>query len=446
MPAQLGGRSVSWGEEAVMNPVGIYQLCWCMGSAGHRCLYPQDFYVRLGELEVAGPVPSQSFLAVAGHPLLCQMWQAMAWKSIILRIVPHAHNCTGPWETILAAAAETGFPSGGLLISTVEPHSPADNVKFETANFTAGTQPVPRGGGDFALCMHRSGFGENAFAVRGYQFLGCGNEDEARAACTPAPLPMPKSPQSQANLQAAVTEAREQGVQVSPCGMGVWLGARWYSSGHWMWDDGSMLLNGSFDDVAGHEVEYMNWAVGQPSAVNHSHEPLVYMRIPDGGWHDAREHKHSFGVVCQEFASQGTGSLQLQGPYSGQNFSALAGRPLQLSGVAGLGLSAGDLLLAAEAGRACGQAEAVHALGGEGISYPSPDGTAFNFTYSAKAPGRYYQLCWCRIAASTSCRRASDFVVFLGDLLLQGLSSGEVTPVSPARTAHSGSPGCTTTR
>ncbi|CAE7774243.1 unnamed protein product [Symbiodinium necroappetens] len=428
LPAQLGGRSVSWGEEAVMNPVGIYQLCWCMGSAGHRCLYPQDFYVRLGELEVAGPVPSQSFLAVAGHPLTLPNVEGYGLEVDHIAIVPHAHNCTGPWKTILAAAAETGFPSGGLLISTVAPHSPADNVKFETANFTAGMQPVPRGGGDFALCMHRRGFGDNAFAARGYQFLGCGNEDEARAACTPAPLPMPKSQQSQANLEAAVTEAREQGVQVSPCGMGLWLGARWYSSGHWMWDDGSMLLNGSFDDLAGHEAEYMNWAVGQPSAINHSNEPLVYMRVPDGGWHDAREQKHSFAIVCQEFASQATGSLQLQGPYSGQNFSAVAGHPLQLSGVAGLGLSAGDLLLAAEAGKPCGQAEAVHALGGEGISYPSPDGTTFNFTYSTKAPGRYYQLCWCRIAASTSgtsCRRASDFVVFLGDLLLQGPELGK---------------------
>ena len=343
LPAQLGGRSVSWGEEAVMNPVGIYQLCWCMGSAGHRCLYPQDFYVRLGELEVAGPVPSQSFLAVAGHPLTLPNVEGYGLEVDHIAIVPHAHNCTGPWETILAAAAETGFPSGGLLISTVAPHSPADNVKFETANFTAGMQPVPRGGGDFALCMHRRGFGDNAFAARGYQFLGCGNEDEARAACTPAPLPMPKSQQSQANLEAAVTEAREQGVQVSPCGMGLWLGARWYSSGHWMWDDGSMLLNGSFDDLAGHEAEYMNWAVGQPSAINHSSEPLVYMRVPDGGWHDAREQKHSFAIVCQEFASQATGSLQLQGPYSGQNFSAVAGHPLQLSGVAGLGLSAGGL-------------------------------------------------------------------------------------------------------
>ena len=424
LPAELGGRSVSWGEDVVMNPVGIYQLCWCMGSAGHRCLYPQDFFVRLGELEVSGPVISQSFQAVAGHPLTLPYVAGYGMEVDHIAIVPDVHNCSGPWETILAAAAETGFPSAGLLVSTVQPYAPVDgSAKYQVANFTSGVEPVPRGGGDFALCMHKSGFGEASFAYRGYQFLGCGNEDEARAACNPAPLPMPKSPQSQANLQAAVAEARERGVQVSPCGMGLWLGARWYSSGRWMWDDGSLLLNGSYDGAVDQEEGYMNWAAGQPSATDHVKEPLVYMSVPDGGWHDARQLKHQLAIVCQEFVSQGTGSLQLEGPYSGQNFSASAGGQLQLTNLQGVGLRAGDLLLASAT--ACGKAKPVQSLGGEGISFPSTDGTSFNFTSRAQASGRYYELCWCRIAANiTFCRHSSDFIVHAGRLLLLGPELG----------------------
>ena len=178
---------------------------------------------------------------------------------------------------------------------------------------------VERAGGTFALCMLKSG-SKKAFANRGYEFLGCGNEDEARAACNPAPLPMPKSLESQLNLEAAVAMARKEGVQIHPCGMGVWLGARWYgssSAGRWLWDDGSMLLNGSFDTVEASVGVYTNWAPGQPSAIrDHETEPLLYLSYPSGRWHDARLQKHQFAVVCQETVAQGTGSLRLQGPFS----------------------------------------------------------------------------------------------------------------------------------
>ncbi|CAK9090150.1 Uncharacterized protein SCF082_LOCUS42528 [Durusdinium trenchii] len=425
VPAELGGRSVSWGDEPVMNAVGIYQLCWCMGSAGHRCTLPQDFFVPIGELEVAGPLPDQSFTAVAGHPITLPQVSAYGMGPDLIAIVPFAANCTGAWENILVAAQTTGFPSEGILAMSVLPFHDSTGTgtvtDFEVSNFTAGV--VSRGGGTFALCMLKSG-SKKAFANRGYEFLGCGNEDEARAACNPAPLPMPKSLESQLNLEAAVAMARKEGVQIHPCGMGVWLGARWYgssSAGRWLWDDGSMLLNGSFDTVEASVGVYTNWAPGQPSAIgDHETEPLLYLSYPSGRWHDARLQKHQFAVVCQETVAQGTGSLRLQGPFGNQTFTASAGEQLQISPLEGLDLAVGDMLLATWPNEPCGIARAAP-LGGEGISYPSPDGMSFNFSGTATAPGGPYQLCWCRRAINiTDCRQAEDFVVKAADLQLLG--------------------------
>eukprot|EP00913_Durusdinium_trenchii_P026283 g24662.t1 len=78
------------------------------------------------------------------------------------------------------------------------------------------------------------------------------------------------------------------------------------------------------------------------------------------------------------------------------------------------------MLLATWPNEPCGIARAAP-LGGEGISYPSPDGMSFNFSGTATAPGGPYQLCWCRRAINiTDCRQAEDFVVKAADLQLLG--------------------------
>ena len=234
-----------------------------------------------------------------------------------------------------------------------------------TARFSCAFESSHLAGGNFGLCMLKSG-SQKGFAHRGYEFLGCGDEDEARAACNPAPLPMPKSQESQANLEVAVRMARSNGVQTEPCGMGVWLGARWYQSattGRWLWDDGSVLLNGSFGTAV--DGVYANWASGQPSALtDHEIEPLLYLSYPSGHWHDARLQKHKLAVVCQETVAQGTGSLVLQGPFGNQSFSAIAGQPLQVGPLEGLALQTGDMLLVTEPYKACGMARAEALLGG----------------------------------------------------------------------------------
>lgn len=432
LPAELGGRSVSWGDEVVLNSVGVYQLCWCMGSSlGARCTQPQDFFVPIGELEVAGPLQAQAFTAVAGHPITLHHVSAYGMGPDYIAIVPSSKNCSGAWEHILEAAADSGFPSQGILASVAQPYQ--DGQKYFVSNFSTPSiqDRVARGGGEFGLCLLRSG-SKKSFANRGYEFLGCGNEDEARAACNPAPLPMPKSAASQSNLEAAVSLARSNGVQISPCGKGVWLGARWYasgSSGRWVWDDASLLLNGSFHSLGeglgeGLQV-YTKWASGEPSAMgDHAKEPSLYMSFPSGEWHDARPQKHELAIVCQESVAQGTGSLLLQGPFGNQSFSALAGQQLQVSVLEGLGLASGDMLLASYTEKPCGLAAAAP-LGGEGISFPSIDGRSFNFSGVAAAAGGEYQLCWCRRAVNiTACRQASDFVVKAANLSLIGPQFG----------------------
>eukprot|EP00930_Biecheleria_cincta_P035475 TRINITY_DN24396_c0_g2_i1.p1 TRINITY_DN24396_c0_g2~~TRINITY_DN24396_c0_g2_i1.p1 ORF type:complete len:4398 (+),score=706.18 TRINITY_DN24396_c0_g2_i1:1156-13194(+) len=440
LPAEVGGRSVSWGVDLVQAEVGIYPLCWCMGSSpGRRCEQPQDFYVLIGEIELAGPVPRQEFTAVAGHPLVLPDLLGYGMnRDDKMAIVPPNLSCESPREQILQAAYESGFPSSGILQPTMTPYVPDELPpnSNDTANFSTGSTPVARGGGHFALCQRRgegaattsSAAGSATFTNRGYVFLGCGDEEEARAACNPRSLPMPKNNVSQANLKAAILAARAAGVQNSPCGQGVWLGARWfYTTGRWDWDDGVPLSDGPVDETDGAaEVlngRYMNWAQGQPSAgaAYHENEPSIYLSVSTMQWHDARPRRASLAIVCQEAVSQVTGNLQLQGPLGGQVFTSPAGRSLNITDLKGVGLKPLDLMMITYANASCGDALPATQLGGEGISYLTQDGTIFAFPPISRGPGGRYQLCWCRKASGiTDCRRNVDFVVTAGHLILQG--------------------------
>ncbi|CAE8599893.1 unnamed protein product, partial [Polarella glacialis] len=203
---------------------------------------------------------------------------------------------------------------------------------------------------------------------------------------------------------------------------------RWYySTGRYDWDDGTPLSAGEVEASSGEEAVdggfYMNWDQGQPSAPmgEQGLEQQLYMAVSNGKWHDARVGKHSLAIVCQESVAQATGLLRLEGPLGGQVFSATAGRPLVVSGLEGVGLVAADLLLVADLGKSCGTAPAAVKLGGEGISYPSQDGTSFAWPGYARTVGGLYQLCWCRIKANvTDCRRHTDFLVSAGQLVLSG--------------------------
>lgn len=114
------------------------------------------------------------------------------------------------------------------------------------------------------------------------------------------------------------------------------------------------------------------------------------------------------------------GTLQFDGPLGDEYFMRMAAEPLVVGPVHGTGLLQGDLVLVAQG--TCGHSAitSAPALGGEGISFATLNGTDFAFPGAANAPGGLYTLCWCRPADFTPCRRASDFLIKVGTLALNG--------------------------
>ncbi|CAE8646210.1 unnamed protein product, partial [Polarella glacialis] len=73
-------------------------------------------------------------------------------------VVAHQDNCSAPSEIILHIAAQSGFPSAGLLSAVMTPFVP-DTLPASSnssADFSAGASPVTRGGGNFALCQRKA--------------------------------------------------------------------------------------------------------------------------------------------------------------------------------------------------------------------------------------------------------------------------------------------------
>mmetsp|Transcript_130330 Transcript_130330/g.278497 ORF Transcript_130330/g.278497 Transcript_130330/m.278497 type:complete len:796 (+) Transcript_130330:1-2388(+) len=441
LPAENEGRSVSWGGERVTTPIGVYQLCWCMSGPGsERCQFPQDFYVRIGEIVLAGPKLGQTFSVTAGHPAELVDMQGYGMKvGDAMTVVPYEENCSAPAEVLSVAASASGFPDGGILTAVMPPWPPTGSAAGGgnfSVDFSWGSSPIARSGGTFNLCKlpAQSGGADGESAFNGYIFLGCGDEAQARRSCSPRRLPMPKTEVAQLSLMKAVAAARAQGLQRSPCGDGIWLGGSWSSERErWEWDDtewdkstGSPISDGPVDSAenlapASPSVRYMNWAGGQPSsAPDHEEEPALYMDVSTGLWHDSHTGRHRFGIVCEEAAPVPAGIITLDGPFGVQDFPARPGKALALQDLQGVGLRAGDLLLSAVGDLPCGRGSAVTLLGGVGISYPSPTGTDFSWPGKAHAEGGKYALCWCRIKENvTDCRQEEDFMVPAGVLVFE---------------------------
>lgn len=243
---------------------------------------------------------------------------------------------------------------------------------------------------------------------------------------------MPKYVASQHVLQKAIAEARAAGIQTGPCGDGVWLGGKWDSTrSRWEWDDRVAFSSGHAPAVeavgdTSPPVSYTNWAAGQPSAKERQDdEPLVYLDTSSGQWHDSHPNKYEFGIVCQEALPRPAGTLQLDGPFGHQQFEAVGGRPLSVEGLSGVGLAPGDILLVVE--QPCGDnSSPVDRIGGEGFSFPSANGSSFEWPGAAVASGGLFTLCWCRRAPEiTECRRSGDFLVPAGRLMLQAPSRSQ---------------------
>lgn len=441
-PAEAGGR-ISWGPEAVWVDVGRYLMCWCMGAGvwplHKRCEKPQDFWIPIGQLEIDGPLPGQShYSAVAGQPVVISNLTGFGLEDGDgLAVVPLGESCEGILNTTLNASSWSGFPQRSILTQTMEPfftRSPSIMMNYST-EFSGGASPVVQNGGLFTLCVvpAQSGRRSPTGGTFGeYVFVGCGTELEARSTCGPRGLPMPKTESAQRYLEAAIAQAHAAGAIVAEsCGKAIWLGGRWDETFlRWKWDDAVDITDGpvvgsSGSALASDTQPFTNWDVGEPSGEPPRDEPWMYMSIAGGKWRDSHG-GYSFTITCQASQPLLVGVLRLEGPRAGQRFVALAGKPLAVVGLAGVGLRMGDFLAAIRAGERCGSVPAVAALGGEGLSRPSLDGANFSWPGAALTQGDVYGLCWCRKAEGvTACRHAADFVVPAGELLLEGPMLGQ---------------------
>eukprot|EP00445_Apocalathium_hangoei_P022667 CAMPEP_0203903416 /NCGR_PEP_ID=MMETSP0359-20131031/45378_1 /ASSEMBLY_ACC=CAM_ASM_000338 /TAXON_ID=268821 /ORGANISM="Scrippsiella Hangoei, Strain SHTV-5" /LENGTH=1001 /DNA_ID=CAMNT_0050827469 /DNA_START=18 /DNA_END=3020 /DNA_ORIENTATION=- len=411
LPAEAGGQ-ISWGDEAIYLPVGRYLMCWCMGNGlwpmHKRCEKVHDFWIPIGEIEILGPVPGQHFEATSGHPVLVSDFKGYGLEQGDgLAVVPYGESCTGIVESILNASARAKFPDGGLLTTNMEPvfSRESDSIMDYKVNFSAGSAPVVQNGGLFALCVQPAQSGTHTptgGVYGGYVFAGCGSEAEARRVCAHRILPMPKSAFGQRALEDAVRKAREAGELSEPCGHGIWLGGRWdKAQNRWEWEDSVVLSDGPLEASSGEPVvspsrPFSNWAAGQPTGRPPEAEPWMYMEVDTGKWHDVQAERYSLGIVCRQSEALPMGTLRLSGPLAGHRFVAVAGRPLRLEGLRGVELRAGDFLLATSLRphSRCGVAFAARALGGEGISYPSMDGTTFVWPGFPAVEGETFGLCW----------------------------------------------------
>jgi len=157
--ATSDGRLVSWGSEIITSPVGSYPICWCSAAitgSVHRCEKPQDFYVSIGEIIVAGPAVEHSYRGCAGHPLSLAGTKGYGIKQTDqLTVVMDIENCTSPVSIVLEAAAASVFPNSGIAFAENEPHPPTgDSARVKTMDFSFKSELIIRGGSNFILCWY----------------------------------------------------------------------------------------------------------------------------------------------------------------------------------------------------------------------------------------------------------------------------------------------------
>ena len=489
--------SASWGEAALVQAAGDYQLCWC----GRSCRDAKDFSSSAGTLRLRGPSPlDQQFTCVAGQA--CSL-QGLSGPGISAGVLLVTETCGSTMTTLQLALGEPdGFTSGDVYLSggsyrlcwcAVMGHANASECELPSSFLVdAGMLRIL---GPSPLRQLYTCVSGQTCAVHGIQgSLRQGDAVALLDTCGSVDA-WPLNLFDPQNLQADGGWALSWG-QAALLTPGGEYRLCWCAEGSlcqdgsaFRLDFGSLTLLGpekllldrtcvsgrtcSFDGLISSSgvliLDTCGWpSVGKqwnaaPIRMPHFMSQLEHMEIQNGRVHWGDLQFSAAGgsfrlcwcaanatCLVPEHFQLDIGQLLLIGPSFGHSQTCISSHTCSITGVKGWQLSEADRIMVldtcAQAGNNSQVPAAILGFPFDGVSWStvqelnstetgSSSGALMRFELHGhiSARGGMYRLCWC--GANAACSSSEDFLVDFGELHLLGPS-----PLQQSHTCISGHP------